>query len=108
VQNQIPAELGPGAGSLAQAQPGLTIEQVLRPVLAALRSVDLRAEQLSRLELDHFARRDWLSGRRIRHPMNGTVTGLREDGALLVRTVSGPDIPLRSGSIELAAVSPSR
>jgi BirA family biotin operon repressor/biotin-[acetyl-CoA-carboxylase] ligase len=108
VRNQIPASLGEGVGSLAQVQPRLSVEQLLETVVAALRRVDVQAEQLSRLELDHFARRDWLSGRRIRQPMTGTVTGLREDGALLVRTADGPNIPLRSGSVELAAASPTR
>jgi hypothetical protein len=38
----------------------------------------------------------------------GTAAGLRNDGALLVRTSEGAEIPLRSGSIELAAVSHTR
>jgi BirA family biotin operon repressor/biotin-[acetyl-CoA-carboxylase] ligase len=105
VRNQIPAEIDGLATSLDQVRPDITVEEVLGPVLAALREVDLRAEQLSPPELDQFARRDWLSGRKIREPMSGTVTGLREDGALLVRTARGSDIPLRSGSVELAASS---
>jgi BirA family transcriptional regulator, biotin operon repressor / biotin---[acetyl-CoA-carboxylase] ligase len=108
VRNPIPAELSAVAGTLAQARPDITVEEVMQPVVAALRSVDLRVEQLSRLELDHFARRDWLNGRQIREPMSGTVAGVREDGALLVRPAHGPAIPLRSGSVELAASSPSQ
>ena len=108
VRNPIPAEIDSVAGTLRQARPDITVEEVLQPVAAALRSVDLRVEQLSRVELDHFARRDWLSGRQIREPMSGTVTGVREDGALLVRPAQGPEIPLRSGSVELAAGSSSR
>jgi BirA family transcriptional regulator, biotin operon repressor / biotin---[acetyl-CoA-carboxylase] ligase len=108
VLNQPPADLTGAAGSLRQVQPDITLEQVTERVVSALRSVDLRAEQLSSVELDHFARRDWLSGRQIRQPMSGKVTGLREDGALLVRTANGPEVPVRSGSIELAAASPTR
>jgi BirA family biotin operon repressor/biotin-[acetyl-CoA-carboxylase] ligase len=106
VRNQIPAELDGLAVSLDQIRPNLTVEEVLERIIAVLPAVDLRAEQLSPPELDQFARRDWLSGRKIREPMSGTVTGVRQDGALLVRTANGSDIPLRSGSVELAAASP--
>jgi BirA family biotin operon repressor/biotin-[acetyl-CoA-carboxylase] ligase len=105
VRNQIPAELDGLAIPLDQIRPGITVEEVFERVTAVVRELDLRAEQLSPLELDQFARRDWLSGRKIREPTSGTVTGVREDGALLVRTASGSDIPLRSGSVELAAAS---
>ena len=103
VRNQIPAELSHLAVSLTRERPDITLDGVARPIVTALRSVDLQPEQLSRPELDQFARRDWLSGREIREPMSGMVTGVREDGALLVRTANGSDIPLRSGSVELAA-----
>jgi hypothetical protein len=36
------------------------------------------------------------------------VRGLGEDGALLVQIADRSEIPLRSGSVELAAVSPHR
>ena len=108
VRNQIPSQLGGLAVSLAQIQADITVDDVLDRVTAALDQLDLRGEQLSVPELDQFARRDWLSGREIREPMSGTVTGVREDGALLVRTANGSDIPLRSGSVELAAASHTR
>jgi BirA family transcriptional regulator, biotin operon repressor / biotin---[acetyl-CoA-carboxylase] ligase len=108
VRNQIPTELGGLAVSLAQIQADITVEDVTDRIVAALDQLDLRGDQLSVPELDQFARRDWLSGREIREPMSGTVTGVREDGALLVRTANGSDIPLRSGSVELAAASHTR
>jgi BirA family biotin operon repressor/biotin-[acetyl-CoA-carboxylase] ligase len=108
VRNQIPAELRGSAVALAQAAPDLTLDDVVESVVAALARVDLRAEQLSAPELGQFARRDWLNGRKIREPVSGTVTGVREDGALLIRTANGSDIPLRSGSVELAAISHPR
>lgn len=107
VRNQISPELDGLAVSLDQIRPDVTVDEVFERIMAVLREVDLRAEQLSPPELDQFARRDWLSGRQIREPMSGTVTGVREDGALLVRNANGSDIPLRSGSVELAAASPS-
>jgi BirA family biotin operon repressor/biotin-[acetyl-CoA-carboxylase] ligase len=103
VRNQVPAQLDGTAVSLNQLRPDITLEEVFHRTLVVLRALDLSAEQLSPPELDQFARRDWLSGRKIREPMSGTVTGVRQDGALLVRTANGSDIPLRSGSVELAA-----
>jgi BirA family biotin operon repressor/biotin-[acetyl-CoA-carboxylase] ligase len=108
VRNRIPAELGGVAVSLSELTPGITVEEVADPVLAALRALDLGTGRLSPSELDRFARRDWLRGRTIREPAEGRVTGVGEDGALLVRTGSGSDVSLRSGTVELAAVSHSR
>jgi BirA family transcriptional regulator, biotin operon repressor / biotin---[acetyl-CoA-carboxylase] ligase len=108
VLNPIPAEFASFAMALVEALPNITLEGVTDPIVAALRRLDLRAEQLSGPELAQFARRDWLNGREIREPMSGRVTGVREDGALLVRTANGSDVPLRSGSVELAAASHTR
>lgn len=107
VRNPIPEELSRVAVSLVQIQSDITLESVGDRIAAALHKLDLRGEHLSPPELDHFGRRDWLSGREIREPMIGKVAGVQRDGALLVRTPSGSDIPLRSGSVELAA-APTR
>jgi BirA family transcriptional regulator, biotin operon repressor / biotin---[acetyl-CoA-carboxylase] ligase len=106
VRNPVPVELSGAAVSLAQVRPEITIDDVLVPILAALRKIDLQAERLSPVELDRFAERDWLSGREIGAPVRGRVRGLGEDGALLVQIADRSEIPLRSGSVELAAVSP--
>ena len=108
VLNRIPAELDAVAVSLSELVPGITVEEVGDPVLAALRALDLGTGRLSPSELDRFARRDYLRGRSIREPAEGRVTGVGEDGALLVRTASGSEVSLRSGTVELAAVSHSR
>jgi BirA family transcriptional regulator, biotin operon repressor / biotin---[acetyl-CoA-carboxylase] ligase len=108
VRNDIPRELRGVAGALAEVRPTIAVEDTVEPVVAALRRVDIGAERLSRVELDRFARRDWLSGREIRSPLAGTAAGLREDGALLVRGATGSPVPFRSGSVELAATSPTR
>lgn len=108
IRNRIPDELGTGAVSLSDLIPAITVEEIADPVLAALRELDLGTGRLSPAELNRFARRDWLRGRTIREPVAGTVTGVGEDGALLVRTPAGSDVSLRSGSVELAAVSHSR
>ncbi len=108
IRNRIPDELGTAAISLSDLIPAITVEEIADPVLAALRELDLGTGTLSAAELNRFARRDWLRGRTIREPVAGNVTGVGEDGALLVRTVSGSDVALRSGTVELAAVSHSR
>lgn len=108
VRNRIPDELGASAVSLAELAPEIAVEQIADPVLAALRELDLASGRLSPAELKRFAGRDWLRGRMIREPVAGTVTGVGEDGGLLVRTTSGLDVSLRSGTVELAAVSHSR
>jgi BirA family transcriptional regulator, biotin operon repressor / biotin---[acetyl-CoA-carboxylase] ligase len=108
VRNRIPDELGAVAVSLSDLIPGITVEEIADPVVAALRELDLGTGRLSPAELDRFTRRDWLRGRTIREPFVGRVTGVGEDGALRVRTASGSDVSLRSGSVELAAVSHNR
>lgn len=108
VRNRVPEALGSVAVSLCERAPKITVEEVAEPVLAALRALDLGTGRLSPAELGRFARRDWLRGRTIREPVAGKVTGVGEDGALLVRTGSGSDVSLRSGTVELAAISHSR
>ncbi|HEY3012344.1 MAG TPA: biotin--[acetyl-CoA-carboxylase] ligase [Gemmatimonadales bacterium] len=108
VRNQIPAKLRGAAVSLAEERPDITGEEVTEAVVTALEGVDFRAERLSASELEQFADRDWLRGREIRQPLRGTVTGLGDDGTLLVRTPEGPGVSLRSGSVQVAAVSRSR
>jgi BirA family biotin operon repressor/biotin-[acetyl-CoA-carboxylase] ligase len=108
VRNRIPADLDAVAISLCDLIPAITVEEIADPVLAALKELDLGGGRLSPAELDRFARRDWLRGRRIREPVAGKVTGVGEDGALLVRIATGSDVSLRSGTVELAAASPSR
>jgi BirA family transcriptional regulator, biotin operon repressor / biotin---[acetyl-CoA-carboxylase] ligase len=108
VRNAVPQELNQVATALASERPALTVEDLVQPIVSALRRLDLGADRLTPEEMKRFAQRDWLSGRAIRAPAAGRAAGLREDGALLVRSAQGGEIPLRSGSVELAAVSPTR
>jgi BirA family transcriptional regulator, biotin operon repressor / biotin---[acetyl-CoA-carboxylase] ligase len=108
VRNAVPGELNEVATALASEWPAITLEDVVQPVVSALRTLDLGADRLTPDEMKRFAQRDWLSGRDIRAPAAGRAAGLREDGALLVRPAQGGEIPLRSGSVELAAISHTR
>jgi BirA family transcriptional regulator, biotin operon repressor / biotin---[acetyl-CoA-carboxylase] ligase len=107
VRNTVPEELDHLAVPLAAMTPGITVEETTGLILTALRGLDLSGN-LTPAELDRFALRDWLRGRTIREPVAGTVTGLGEDGSLVVRTRGGTDLSLRSGGVELAAISHSR
>jgi BirA family biotin operon repressor/biotin-[acetyl-CoA-carboxylase] ligase len=108
VRNAVSQELKEVATTLASERPALTVEDMVQPIVSALRRLDLGADRLTPGELKRFGRRDWLSGRDLRGPAAGRAAGLREDGALLVRPAQGGEIPLRSGSVELAAVSDTR
>ncbi len=108
VRNRIPKELESVAISLSDDTDDITPEIVAPPVLVALRQLDHGAGQLSDRELRQFARRDWLRGRAVLEPVAGTAAGLREDGALVVRTALGSEVPIRSGPVQLAAASSSR
>jgi BirA family biotin operon repressor/biotin-[acetyl-CoA-carboxylase] ligase len=102
VRNQIPHNLQSIAVALAAVQPEITIDELAGPLIAALTSLDLGAGPLSPSELMRFSSIDWLRGLAIRKPVAGTARGLADDGSLLVRNAAGDDIPLRSGSVELA------
>jgi BirA family biotin operon repressor/biotin-[acetyl-CoA-carboxylase] ligase len=106
ISNAVPHELRTVAITLSQVRPDLEHAQVLDPIVSALRALDLRGDRLSPAELDQFAARSWLSGRQIREPLLGVVTGVSEDGTLRVRDASGSQVALRNASIELAS-SPS-
>lgn len=105
VRNPAASELRGSAIALAGVRPEITENELLEPVVEALRTLDLRAQRLSSLELEAFAARSWLDGREISEPLAGVVTGLGEDGTLRVRTVEGSQVSLRHGSVELAGVS---
>lgn len=104
LRNSIPPELGSAAVSLRMRQPDINEEQLQVSIISALRTLDLRAAKLTPAELSRFAARNWLSGRVIREPLSGTVSGLTADGTLLVRTADGAESAVRTGSIALAAL----
>jgi BirA family transcriptional regulator, biotin operon repressor / biotin---[acetyl-CoA-carboxylase] ligase len=108
VNNPIPEELRSAACALPTDRAGITLDWVTQAVVASLRQLDLGAGSLSVPELEEFARRDWLRGRKLRAPVQGTVSGLRDDGALLVCRSEGAEVPVRSGPVELAVVTHSR
>ena len=99
VANRPPRELEGAATHLGAALPGLTPDDLVEPVVAALRKVDAAAGPLTDGEQARFAARDWLRGRTLEAPLDGTVAGLADDGALLVRREDGTMASVRAGTV---------
>ncbi len=98
VHGPLPAELAEGAIGLDEVRPHVTRVQVLErlaPRLVALSD----ATGLTPEESRRFRAIDWLSGRRLREPVQGTVTGVTSNGALLVATDDGLVKPLHGGGV---------
>jgi BirA family biotin operon repressor/biotin-[acetyl-CoA-carboxylase] ligase len=102
VSNALPPDVAHSAIRLADFRADLTVDAVLIRLLAALDEIALDAATLSAAELSEFERRDWLRGRTLREPLEGTVLGLAADGALTVRTIDGRIAAARSGHVVLA------
>jgi BirA family transcriptional regulator, biotin operon repressor / biotin---[acetyl-CoA-carboxylase] ligase len=102
VTNETPPLLRAVATSLSSVLPDVTPEDLLAPVLAALRGIDPDAGPLTADERTRFQSRDWLHGRPLRAPAEGVAAGLTPEGALLVRLAAGATTAIRAGTIELA------
>lgn len=89
VANPIPPELAEQAVALDEFVPGATPAALAEPMAAALAGVDLAEPELSAVELARYARRDWLLGRPVTHPVAGTAGGVGPDGRLAVRAPDG-------------------
>lgn len=102
--------LAPGLGGVAleEVLGDVGPDQILEVVLPRLRALENRTGALSPDEQARLARRDWLLGRRLVRPVEGTAAGIAPDGALLVRRVGGELVEVRAGALELAdpAVAP--
>jgi BirA family transcriptional regulator, biotin operon repressor / biotin---[acetyl-CoA-carboxylase] ligase len=90
------------ATHLAAARPDLAPEQLVEPVVRAIRGVDLETTALSSSELAELGRLDWLRGRPLVAPEPGVADGVEHDGALRVRRHDGTITLLRAGTVVLA------
>ncbi|MGH7628452.1 MAG: biotin--[acetyl-CoA-carboxylase] ligase, partial [Gemmatimonadales bacterium] len=97
VRNRPPADVRLPGASLAEWRADLTVDDVLRPLLAELHGLDRGGPVLARTELAAWRRRDWLRGRTLRVPVAGTVEGIDADGALRVRRADATLELVRSG-----------
>lgn len=85
-------------GGIAALREGTSRLEVLRAVVAAVRSAAAGAGPLSDAELAGWRARDAAHGRRCLAPAVGVVEGIDADGALLVRTSGGVE-RVRAGSL---------
>ncbi|HKT61238.1 MAG TPA: biotin--[acetyl-CoA-carboxylase] ligase [Gemmatimonadales bacterium] len=101
VENRPPAGLEALAARLGDVLPGVTVDALIEPVIAAVRGVDAAAGLLTDAEHARFAARDWLRGRAIGAPVVGTAVGVADDGALLVRRPGSTTAAVRAGTVIL-------
>jgi len=96
VNVRAPAGDLPAAGLAA----GVSRVEVLSRMVAAMRAAAARVGALEQGELDAFAVRDAVAGRRCREPVAGVVRGIDSSGALVVDI--GPELAIiRAGSLVL-------
>ena len=100
VHGPLPAALGRSAVALEEWLPHVRRVDVLEALLPPLQRIALDPE-LSPAECERFADLDWLRGRVVDEPLQGTACGVAPDGALLVRTVSGTS-RVTGGSVRAA------
>lgn len=84
---------------VAALRDGVTRAQVLVSVVRSVLSAGALTGELHSHELDQYARRDIARGREISSPVAGTILGISERGALLVRLATGTLVPVLAGSI---------
>jgi BirA family biotin operon repressor/biotin-[acetyl-CoA-carboxylase] ligase len=89
VRNRIPEALAGRAAALGDDCPELTAEALAEPLAHVLGGVDLDAPELTVAELADYATRDWLRGRPVSAPVEGTAAGVGSDGRLAVRDRAG-------------------
>ncbi len=95
-------ELTPGGLVPGTVRVGVTRDDLLQAVVPALRRAAAARGQLGRREIEEWSSRDWALGRRVVAPGAGVVTGLGENGGLLVRGASGVVTSYQSGSLVFA------
>lgn len=92
--------LHPGLEGAAALRPETKRLEVLRVIVAAVRSAAASTGPLTTEELQRFGERDALRGRRVVAPGAGEVQGIDASGALLVRDAEGLKT-YRSGTVQL-------
>lgn len=102
VCNPLADALTIGATRLADWVPGADPVTLAGPCIAAISEAARAAGPLSAPELNGFAARDYLTGRRLNDPLAGTADGITAAGALRVRTDLGPVREILGGVVTTA------
>ncbi|MEP6591063.1 MAG: biotin--[acetyl-CoA-carboxylase] ligase [Gemmatimonadota bacterium] len=90
VANSLPDALAQDATRLVDWVPSTSLEALLPAVVGAMADATREAGPLTIGELNAFAARDFLTGRRVVEPITGTADGITPAGALRVRSDAGP------------------
>ncbi len=102
VTNPMPAQLDGLAAAIGSQAPGVTVERLVEPVARAIAGLNRCVGPLTAPELADLEQRDALRRRRVAEPIPGTVESIRPDGALIIRSLDGTLMPIRSGPVRLA------
>ena len=105
VTNRLPDALRHMATTLAQVHAGLSLAEVRDAVIPVLRAVKVDDTVLDPLEIAEFDRRNWLRGRAISSPVQGTVGGIDQSGGLEVTGTDGTSHVLRAGDLTLSGMA---
>ncbi len=105
VTNRLPDALRHSATTLAQVAAGLSLADVRDAVIPVLRAVKVDDTALDPLEVAEFDRRNWLRGRTISSPVQGTVGGVDQSGGLEVSGTDGTSHVLRAGDLTLSGMA---
>lgn len=103
VSNDVGAELGDGATSLAAITAVPDAVALAEPIAAAIAEVARDAGELTVRELESFDRRDMLRGWRATDPVAGTVEGVTPAGALRIRAADGAVRSVTGGLVLVAS-----
>jgi BirA family biotin operon repressor/biotin-[acetyl-CoA-carboxylase] ligase len=88
VYGPVPADIAPGAIALNEVVSAARRVPVLESLVPALHQLS-DSPVLSEAEQQRYASADWLAGRRLSAPVQGTARGVDPQGALLVDSASG-------------------
>jgi BirA family biotin operon repressor/biotin-[acetyl-CoA-carboxylase] ligase len=88
VRGPLASDIAAKAIALNEVAPGLRRIDVLRALVPRLHTLS-DAPVMGDQERELFQQLDWLAGRRVSEPVNGTARGVDSDGALLIETGRG-------------------
>jgi BirA family biotin operon repressor/biotin-[acetyl-CoA-carboxylase] ligase len=97
IRGPLPTELRETAIALESVVSDPRRIDVLEELIPRLARLS-EAPTLTRTEIAAYRARDWLNGRRLAAPVEGTVRGVAEDGALVVES-AGRIRHIRGGSV---------
>lgn len=102
VANPVPGDLADIAVTLRDLVPAVRPEALAANVATAIAETASRGGPMQPVELESFAARDCLAGRRLRAPVAGVASGIAATGELLVRADDGVVHAVLEARVELS------